>query len=111
MPAYWMTINPSDLKNPLVLILAGINLSSDDLSTEAQRIRQITANMNPVAIAQFFHQVCTGVFDALLGTGTGRIGILGQVSNYFGVVETNGRGMLHLHCLIWLAGNLEFFTL
>lgn len=111
MPAYWLTINPADLRNPLVLILAGIHLSCDELSAEAQRIRRITANMNPVAVAQFFHQICIGIFDSLLGAGTGRIGILGQVSNYFGVVETNGRGMLHLHCLVWLAGNLEFINL
>jgi hypothetical protein len=26
-------------------------------------------------------------------------------------VETNGRGMLHLHTLIWLAGNVDFFNL
>jgi hypothetical protein len=37
--------------------------------------------------------------------------IFGEVSTYFGVVETNGRGMLHLHCLVWLAGNLDFFNL
>jgi hypothetical protein len=30
---------------------------------------------------------------------------------YFGAVETNGCGMLHLHCLVWLAGNPEFFDL
>jgi hypothetical protein len=67
--------------------------------------------MNPVAVAQFFHHICTGVFDALLAAGKGRTGIFGEVSNYFGVVETNGRGMLHLHSLIWLTGNLEFFAL
>ena len=27
------------------------------------------------------------------------------------MVETNERGMLHLHCLVWLAGNLEFRNL
>jgi hypothetical protein len=111
MPAFWLTINPADLKNPLVLILAGVDLSCNDLTAEAQRIRHITATMNPVAVAQFFHKICTGVFDVLLAAGTNRSGILGQVSNYFGVVETNGRGMLHLHSLIWLAGNLEFRNL
>ena len=111
MPAFWMTLNPADLKNPLVLILAGVDLSCDDLSAEARRIRRLTANMNPVAVAQFFHQICTSVFNALLAAGTSRTGIFGQISNYFGVVETNGRGMLHLHCLIWLAGNLEFRNL
>ena len=111
MAGVWFTINPADLKNPLVMRLAGIELPADDLSPEAQRIWWATATMNPVAVAQFFHQICTGVFDALLGAGSDCIGILSQISNYFGMVETNGRGMLHLHGLIWLLGNLEFFTL
>ena len=111
MAAVWFTINPADLKNPLVIRLAGIELPSDDLSPEAQKIRRVTANMNPVAVAQFFHQICTGIFNALLGAGSDRPGILSQISNYFGMVEMNGRGMLHLHSLIWLLGNLEFFTL
>ncbi|HEX3642076.1 MAG TPA: hypothetical protein VHV10_12365, partial [Ktedonobacteraceae bacterium] len=34
--------------------------------------------------------------------------ILGEVSHYAGVVETNGRGMLHQHGFIWLTGNLDF---
>ena len=111
MAGVWLTINPADLTCPIVVTLAGVTLSSDELSTEARRIRRLTAQMNPVAVAQFFHHICVGVFDALLAAGKDRMGILGEVSNYFGVVETNGRGMLHLHTLVWLAGNLEFFTL
>jgi len=30
-------------------------------------------------------------------------GLLGEVSAYFGMVETQGRGTLHIHFLIWLA--------
>jgi hypothetical protein len=30
------------------------------------------------------------------------MGILGRVSTYFGTVESQGRGTLHLHMLIWL---------
>ena len=45
---------------------------------------------------------------AFLRIGTGGCGILGDVSDYAGPVETNGRGMLHLHGFIWLAGNIEF---
>ena len=111
MPGYWLTINPADLNSPIVVLLAGVSLSCDELSTEARRIRRITAQMNPVAVAQFFYHICTGMFDALLAAGKDKSGIFGEVSNYFGVVETNGRGMLHLHSLIWLSGNLEFFTL
>ena len=111
MPAFWFTINPSDLRNPLVLHLAGIEYSADALPTATAAIRQATATSNPVAVAQFFHHTCKAIFNGLLGTNTGRIGILGEVANYFGVVETNGRGMLHLHGLVWVKGNLAFRTL
>jgi hypothetical protein len=30
MPAFWLTINPADLQNPLVLILAGALYSGGD---------------------------------------------------------------------------------
>ena len=35
---------------------------------------------------------------------TAGIGILGHVSAYFGTVESQGRGTLHLHPLLWLDG-------
>ena len=109
--AFWLTINPSDLRDPLVVKLAGITLPQDGFERANVIIRRKTANMNPAAIAVFFHKVCTGVLEALISPAEGEIGIFGEVSTYFGVVETNGRGMLHLHCLIWLVGNLDFFDL
>ena len=66
--------------------------------------------MNPVAVAQFFHYICTAFFDGLLRTLT-RPGILGEVEDYYAVVEINGCGMLHLHRLIWLQGNIELESL
>ena len=51
MAAVWFTINPADLKNPLVIRLAGIELFFNNLSPEAQRIWWVTVNMNPVAVA------------------------------------------------------------
>jgi hypothetical protein len=110
MPAFWLTINPSDLQNPLVLILAGVQLSAE-ASTVDSLIRCATATSNPVAVARFFHHTCTAVLDGLLGSKSADVGILGDVSNYFGVVESNGRGMLHLHTLVWLRGNLGFSQL
>jgi hypothetical protein len=61
MPAFWLTINPAGLRSPLVLCLAGIELSLDDFSQEAHRIRHLTATMNPVAVVQSFHAICTGI--------------------------------------------------
>ena len=31
------------------------------------------------------------------------MGVLGHVAAYFGLVESQGRGTLHLHLLMWLA--------
>jgi len=111
MPAIWLTINPSDLRNPLVLVLAGVQIPRELLPAAITAIRHATATSDPVAVAQFFNHTCKAIFDGLLQSRTGQIGILGQVGNHFGVVETNGRGMLHLHALVWLTGNLEFTTL
>jgi hypothetical protein len=58
MPAFWMTINPSDLRNPLVLLLSGIEYSGDPFPTANAAIRHATATSNPVAVAQFFHHTC-----------------------------------------------------
>ena len=30
------------------------------------------------------------------------MGVLGELVAYFGVVECQGQGMLHFHCLLWL---------
>ncbi|KAJ5198759.1 uncharacterized protein N7498_007876 [Penicillium cinerascens] len=111
MPAFWLTINPSDLQNPLVLVLAGVQCSSDLPANVTSAIQSVTATSDPVAVARFFHCTCKAVLNGLLGSKTADIGILGDVSNYFGVVESNGRGMLHLHTLVWTRGNLGFVRL
>ncbi len=67
--------------------------------------------MNPVTVATFFHETCRGIFDYLLRAGSSDGGLFGPVSTYFGTVETNGRGMLHLHCLVWLKGMSSFSDL
>lgn len=38
---------------------------------------------------------------------TGQESVFGRNSQYFGAVETNGRGSLHLHGLLWLQGNMN----
>lgn len=111
MPAFWITINPSDLRNPLVLILAGVEYSGDSLATANAAIREAAATSNPAVVAEFFHHVCKAVLEGLFATNTDQVGILGELSNHFAVVETNGRGMLHLHGLAWARGNLAFTTL
>ncbi len=47
---------------------------------------------------------------SLFGMGQTEKGLLESILNYFGTVETNGRGMLHLHCLMWLK-NVLYLTI
>ncbi len=61
--------------------------------------------MNSIAAAKFFYNIFEGVFKTLCDSSKSEGGILGPISDYFGVVETNGRGMLPLHFLVWVAGN------
>jgi len=49
---------------------------------------------NPVAVAEFLDHICRAVLEDLFATNSNDIGVLGDVSNHFGVVETNGRGMI-----------------
>ena len=109
MATLWITISPADLRNPLVIRLAGVEL---DLGANiASVFARKTATMNPVAVAKFFHIICEGVLLSLFASGSRDGGLLGPVSTYFGTVETNGRGMLHLHCLVWLKGASHLPTL
>lgn len=111
MPAFWLTINPSELQNPLVLVFADVHCPTDLSANVTSAIRYATTTSDPVAVARSFHYTCESVLDGLLGSKSTDIGILGDVSNYFGVVESNGRGMLHLHTLVWIRGNLDFIRL
>jgi len=51
IPAIWLTINPSDLRNPLVLILAGIEIPEYATSAANAAIRHAAATSDPVAVA------------------------------------------------------------
>ena len=104
MLVLWITLNPSDFRSFLVLVLAGVRYESSESNRTADAFAFATATMNLLAIAQFFEAICTSIFKHLLATGPKNGGLPGPVSTYFGKVETNGRGILHLHCLVWLRG-------
>jgi hypothetical protein len=106
MPAIWFTLNPADLSSPLIINLAGI-MQIPIPQSSLDTIRR-TAVANPVVVAEFFHLTMEAFFGAFIRCGTKECGVLGEVSDYAGVSETNGRGMLHLHGFIWLSGNIDF---
>ncbi len=107
-PALFITLNPSDVNHPLVRLLAGENVSLEDVTvgeelTEWQR--KLMAARNPVACAMFFHTMISAFVNVVLRHGRPGRGLFGKCDAYFGTVEAQGRGTLHCHMLIWLEGH------
>ncbi|PSS37626.1 hypothetical protein PHLCEN_2v553 [Hermanssonia centrifuga] len=110
-PSLWTTWNPHDHEEPLVQAMAGHNINLDDfVSTmgpnSEERMRTVAED--PYAAAKFFHFIIRTLLQCLCQVTVtqhqvkSQIGIFGEVSAYFGTVESQGRGTLHLHMLIWL---------
>ena len=101
-PVFWITINPSDLRRMLVLIFAGMRYQDNSINNSAEIFARTTAIINPIAVAHFFETTYYSIFEHLMAAGSKDRGLLGRVPIYFGIIETNGQGMLYLHCLVWL---------
>jgi hypothetical protein len=110
-PTIWLTINPDDLHDPIAQVFAGEDIDMDNFITTAgpdgvRRSQNITRD--PYAAAKFFHFTITLFLEKLCGITTSRThvhaqdGIFGKIKAYFGTVECQGRGTLHLHMLMWL---------
>ena len=126
MSAIYLTINPSDVSNPLFLhyALPGSNEDFMKRIEEIKKLEEIKSGQqarmvaeNPVAAAQFFDATMRRFFEVLLayvseadeekymkkhnGEKPPR-GILGKVDAYYGTCEVSGRGSPHCHAVIWL---------
>ncbi|KAF5310090.1 hypothetical protein D9619_010532 [Psilocybe cf. subviscida] len=110
-PTLFITLNPSDVDNPIVRLLSGDDIQLEDIQRGEDMSswdRRLLAARHPAECAQFFHLVITKFIDIVLGFRSGRSksGIFGICDAYFGTVEAQGKGTLHCHMLIWLRGHL-----
>jgi hypothetical protein len=111
IPAIWFTLNPNDITNPVKLKLAAYRTRDPaeaeqflrDLDAAWKRVR--LAISDPVSSAAFFHREISLFFEHYVKTG--QESVFGRISHYFGAVETNERGALHVHGLLWLQGNMH----
>lgn len=105
---FFITLNPDETKHPLILGLDGGKellwwKSSDTEFNDYLRSRYKLMSQNPVLQAQFFDIIMSTILEVLFGFGhKSRIGILGEVASYYFVIESQGKGTLHAHGLIWL---------
>ncbi|KAG1812789.1 uncharacterized protein BJ212DRAFT_1448020 [Suillus subaureus] len=81
---FYITINPTDVYNPIVKFLAGSEIDIDDMLLNKSFLSTILR------------------FDKSKGTAVE--GILGHVKVYYGCVESQGQGTLHCHMMVWLEG-------
>ena len=107
-PAFFITLNPSDINHPLVRLLAGDNIRLETLE-QGQELtkwdRMLLVARNPGACAKFFHTIISSFINIVLRYGKRDRGLLGKCTAYYGTVEAQGRGTLHCHMLIWLQGH------
>ncbi|KAJ6543482.1 hypothetical protein B0H10DRAFT_2389367 [Mycena sp. CBHHK59/15] len=105
----WITINPTDIHDPIAQIFAGENIDLDNfiaaLGPDSEKRAQNIA-ADPYAAAKFFHFMIRTILEILFGIEVtpfhvrSSMGILGEVAAYFGMVEAENRASLHLHMLI-----------
>ena len=98
MSVFWITINPTYLRYPFVIRFADVKL---ELSSKIQfAFWHKTITINSVAIAKFFYIICDAIFMSLFSASQIKRGLLGPISNYFGIVEINNYGMFYLYCFV-----------
>ena len=119
LPLWFWTISPSDIDSVPALRIAGID-GATPLPSLQDRARLIAKH--PAAAARAFQLLINAVVRGLFGhaaAGTGKTTVLPQMQagsctlcggvclGYFGVLEAQGRGSLHIHgCLVCGLGPL-----
>jgi hypothetical protein len=110
-PTLWITVNPSDLHDPIAQVLAGEEIDLDAFLATSGPTKDERANTianDPYAASKFFHFIIRTMLETLFAIKAtnyqvhSKTGVFGRVAAYFGMVESQGRGTLHLHLLVWL---------
>ena len=113
-PSFYVTISPSDSHHVFAFIKCmegtafDINNPPEEMTNRYFRNKQCAKN--PVALAQFFNVLIAMILESLFGwKNPNKIGILGPMKCYYGMVKS--RGTLHIHLLIWIEGQPDIFLL
>ncbi len=107
-PAFFVTLNPSDIHHPLVRLFAGEDIELDDAAVGEELSswqRKLLVAKNPAACAKFFHTIISQFINVVLRYGKSEKGLFGKCTAYYGTVEAQARGTLHCHMLIWIDGH------
>ncbi|KAI0684649.1 hypothetical protein C8T65DRAFT_593414, partial [Cerioporus squamosus] len=79
-PAFFITLNPSDVNHPLVRLYAGHNVNLEDASVGealSEWRRKLLVARNPAACAMFFHTMISNFVSIILRYGRDDPGLFG----------------------------------
>ena len=125
VPCWYITLNPNDVNSLLALkyVIPDFKYGTERdehgnvikytdamglLENVSKRMEAIGSD--PVGCVKYFRKIVSLILKCLFGCGddlkceSNEIGILGKVAAYWGAIENQGRGTLHIHMLIWLHG-------
>lgn len=112
LPSFYITINPSDVKNPIVRFMFGRELDIDRLTRTFDSWEQsCDVSKNPFVPAEFFDLYIKAFLKYLLGCeddpSRNTVGVVNIVEALYHVVEAQNKGTLHCHMLVWVLGGLD----
>lgn len=90
IPAFWFTLNPNEITNPVKLRLAAYRMRGPDeaeaflTSLDLAYKRARPAISDPLSSAIFFHREVSMFFEQYVKTGEDSV--FGRTNRYFGVV-------------------------
>jgi hypothetical protein len=115
-PSLWITINPSDIRDPIAQVIAGEDIDLDSFVADRgpdTTTRSNTIAADPFATTKYFHFIIDSVLEILFGIKAAKRGshikqkpgVFGDMAAYIGAVEAQNRGALHFHLIGWLKGS------
>lgn len=112
-PTLMLTLNPNDLESLALLHYAGeapANAYGSNCAALPPALRHSALANSPGAAALAFHRTVTLFIKYVIGYDVERHtahadgGFFGLPIAFFGAVEEQNRGSLHLHILVWISG-------
>ncbi|CAF0805820.1 unnamed protein product [Brachionus calyciflorus] len=107
LPSLYITINPNDLSSPIIKILNENSNPNDyqKLFTD----KSINFGSDPINQSHHFNILIENMINYLFGAKNNQnIGIFGKLNGYYGIVEAQARGSLHIHLLVWLVDPIDY---
>jgi hypothetical protein len=111
----WNTLNPNDITNPVKLRLAAYRMQEPAeaeaflTSLDQAHKRTRLSISDPVSSVIFFYREFFLFLKHYVKIG--KDSVFGRISQYFFAVETNERGALHVHGVLWLQGNMHLSSI